>query len=141
MKRILVAVKDDNIFVDLVALATQLAIQNHAEIYFTYVIEVPLSLPLDEKMDDELEKGDYILDRAADTAEEKQLEVKTDIIQARTAGAGIVSQALNIQAELVLIGLKEYTGFGETLGSETVDYVLKKAPCHVLVFRYKAGEE
>ena len=141
MTKILVAVNDDDLYGELVNLGVSLSRQNKAELYLVYVYEVPLSLPLDSDVPGELDKGDSILDKAAELADEKQVEVKTEIVQARTAGAGIVTEAVNLKADIIIAGMKEHPGYGETIKSQTVEYVLKKAPCKVLLLRSKKNTE
>lgn len=135
MKKILIAVNDDDISRELVELGSALGRQPRAELYLVYVYEVPLSLPIDTDVPGELDKGDRILEKAAEVADESRVDVKTDIIQARTAGAGLVTEACNLKVDLIILGMREHPGYGETIKSQTVEYVLKKAPCKVLVYR------
>jgi len=135
MKKILIAINGDDSSTELVNLGLLLGKQERAELYVVYVFEVPLSLTLDSENPGELEKGDKILEKAVELAEEKRLEIVTDIIQARSAGAGIVSQAFNLNADMVIIGMKEFHLFGDIPHSPTVEYVLMKAPCRVIVVR------
>jgi APA family basic amino acid/polyamine antiporter len=112
-----------------------------------YVIEVPLTLPLDAKLPKEKEeKGRRALARAREVGEEyEDVEVTTDVIRARKAGAGILEAARRSNAEAIVIGGEPPTkirggatigGIGaakpEEIGAAT-EYVLKKAPCRVLL--------
>lgn len=135
--KILIAVNDEEISNELVKLGSALGRQFKGELYLVYVYEVPLSLPIDTDVPGELEKGDRILEKAAQVADESKVEVKTDIVQARTAGAGLVTEACNLNADMIILGMKEHPGYGETVKSQTLEYVLKKAPCQVLVHRSK----
>jgi hypothetical protein len=68
-----------------------------ANIVAVYVVEVPQSLPLDADMQDEIDRGDAALDAVAKDAKAlchmKGDHLRTDILQARTAGAAIVDEA------------------------------------------------
>ena len=112
-----------------------------------YVIEVPLTLPLDAKLPKEREeKARRALARAREVGEEyEDVEVVTDVIRARKVGAGILEAARRSNSEAIVIGGEPPTkirgggvfgGIGaakpEEIGAAT-EYVLKKAPCKVLL--------
>lgn len=112
-----------------------------------YVIEVPLTLPLDAKLPREKEEqARRALERAREVGEEyEDVEVSTDVIRARKVGAGILEAARRSNPEAIVIGGEPPTkirggatigGIGaakpEEIGAAT-EYVLKKAPCRVLL--------
>jgi APA family basic amino acid/polyamine antiporter len=112
-----------------------------------YVIEVPLTLPLDAKLPKEREeRARRALARAREVGEEyEDVEVVTDVIRARKIGAGILEAARRGNSEAIVIGGEPPTkvrgggvfgGIGaakpEEIGAAT-EYVLKKAPCKVLL--------
>lgn len=112
-----------------------------------YVIEVPLSLPLDAKLPKEREeRARRALERAREVGEEyEDVEVTTEVLRARKVGAGILEAARRSEAEAIVIGGEPPTkirgggvlgGIGaakpEEIGAAT-EYVLKKAPCKVLL--------
>jgi basic amino acid/polyamine antiporter, APA family len=112
-----------------------------------YVIEVPLTLPLDAKLPKEREEqARRALERAREVGEEyEDVEVTTDVIRARKVGAGIVEAARSSNAEAIVIGGEAPTkirggamigGIGAAKPAEigaATEYVLKKAPCRVLL--------
>jgi APA family basic amino acid/polyamine antiporter len=112
-----------------------------------YVIEVPLTLPLDAKLPKEREEqARRALERAREVGEEyEDVEVTTDVIRARKIGAGIVEAARRGRAEAIVIGGEAPTkirgggvlgGIGAAKPAEigaATEYVLKKAPCRVLL--------
>jgi APA family basic amino acid/polyamine antiporter len=112
-----------------------------------YVIEVPLTLPLDAKLPKEREeKARRALARAREVGEEyEDVEVRTDVIRARKVGAGILEAARRGNAEAIVIGGEPPTkirgggvlgGIGAAKPAEigaATEYVLKKAPCRVLL--------
>jgi basic amino acid/polyamine antiporter, APA family len=112
-----------------------------------YVVEVPLALPLDAELPPEREaEARRALERARDVAEEyEDVEVSTEVVRARKVGAGIVEAARCSEAEAIVIGGEPPTKIrgGATLGGvgaakpaeigAATEYVLKKAPCQVLL--------
>ena len=112
-----------------------------------YVIEVPLRLPIDAKLPKEREEqARRALQRAREVGEEyEDVEVKTEVLRARKVGAGILEAARRSNAEAIVIGGEPPTkirggamigGIGaakpDEIGAAT-EYVLKKAPCRVLL--------
>jgi APA family basic amino acid/polyamine antiporter len=119
--------------------------ESHLEL--VYVIEVPLSLPLDAELPPEREaQARRALDRAREVGEEyEDVEVSTEVIRARKTGAGIVEAARRANSEAIVIGAEPPTkirgggrfgGIGAAKPAEigaATEYVLKKAPCRVLL--------
>jgi APA family basic amino acid/polyamine antiporter len=112
-----------------------------------YVIEVPLTLPLDARLPKEREEqARRALARAREVGEEyEDVEVVTEVIRARKVGAGILEAARRSNSEAIVIGGEPPTkirgggvfgGIGaakpDEIGAAT-EYVLKKAPCKVLL--------
>jgi APA family basic amino acid/polyamine antiporter len=112
-----------------------------------YVIEVPLTLPLDAKLPKEREEAaKRALERAREVGEEyEDVVVTTDVIRARKVGAGILEAARRAGVEAIVIGGEPPTkirggamigGIGAAKPAEigaATEYVLKKAPCRVLL--------
>jgi basic amino acid/polyamine antiporter, APA family len=112
-----------------------------------YVIEVPLTLPLDAKLPKEREeRARRALERAREVGEEyEDVEVTTEVRRARKVGAGIIEAARRSNAEAIVIGGEAPTKIrgGATIGGigaakpaeigAATEYVLKKAPCRVLL--------
>lgn len=112
-----------------------------------YVIEVPLTLPLDAQLPKEREEeARRALERAREVGEEyEDVEVTTEVIRARKVGAGILETARRSGAEAIVVGAEPPTkirggakigGIGAAKPAEigaATEYVLKKAPCRVLL--------
>ena len=112
-----------------------------------YVIEVPLTLPIDAKLSKEREeRARRALARAREVGEEySDVEVTTEVLRARKVGAGILEAARRTDAEAIVIGGEAPTKIrgGATIGGisaakpaeigAATEYVLKKAPCRVLL--------
>jgi basic amino acid/polyamine antiporter, APA family len=112
-----------------------------------YVAELPLTVPLDSPLPRTIkEQGDHALERAREVGDEyENVDVTTKLIRARSAGAGIVQEARDNGAEVIVMGGEPPTRIrgGAMLGGiggarpeeigEVTEYVLKKAPCRVLL--------
>ncbi len=112
-----------------------------------YVIEVPLTLPLDAELPSEREaEAQRALGRARDVAEEyEDVTVSAEVLRARDVGAGIIEAARHVGAEAIVVGAEPPTkvrggamlgGVGASRPAEVgaaTEYVLKKAPCRVLL--------
>ena len=112
-----------------------------------YVIEVPLTLPLDANLPPEREEeARRALERAREVGEEyEDVDVTTEVIRARKVGAGILEAARRTGAEAIVIGGEPPSKIrgGATIGGigaakpaeigAATEYVLKKAPCRVLL--------
>jgi APA family basic amino acid/polyamine antiporter len=154
-RNILVPVFGSKLDDDIVATAGRLAAAEQEEggrdeetkLDLVYVIEVPLTLPLDAELPAEIEDGaQRALKRASDVAEEyEDVRVTAEVVRARGVGAGIVEAARRYDSEAIVIGGEPPTkikggarlgGIGAAKPAEigaATEYVLKKAPCRVLL--------
>ena len=99
------------------------------------VVEVPALLPLDAHMIDEEEsRAHEILERAAAIADSYGVGISTRRVRAREAASGILDQAAISACEIIVLGAprKRRTTHGAIFGS-TVEHVLKRAPCRVML--------
>jgi basic amino acid/polyamine antiporter, APA family len=140
---------------DIVATAGRLAAaeredggaEGESRLELVYVIEVPLTEPLDAVLPPEREaQARRALERAREVGEEyEDVEVSTEVIRARKTGAGIVEAARRMGSEAIVIGAEppskirgggRFGGIGAARPAEigaATEYVLKKAPCRVLL--------
>ena len=117
-----------------IKLACQLAKKNKAKIRTVYVITVKRTLPIDAEIESEIKKAEGILDHMESIAEEQDCEVDTDLLQAREAGPTIVEEAVEREIDLILMGVTYKRRFGQFSLGDTVPYVLKNAPCRVILY-------
>lgn len=115
-------------------LACRLAKRNKGKIYAVYVITIKRSLPLDAEIGPEIKKGESILDHIESVAEEAEYEVETDLLQAREVGPTIIDEAVEREIDLVLMGVTYKRRFGQFSLGKVVPYVLKNAPCRVILY-------
>jgi basic amino acid/polyamine antiporter, APA family len=155
-RNILVPVFGSKLDDDIVATAGRLAAaeqeesgkdEEDARLDLIYVIEVPLTLPLDAPLPSEREdEARRALARAREVGEEyEDVGITTEVIRARKVGAGILEAARRSGSEAIVIGGEppskirggaKIGGIGAAKPAEigaATEYVLKKAPCRVLL--------
>ncbi len=138
-KRILVPMRGTSTDEEAIRLACTLAQKVKAQVYVVHVIEVERSLPLDAQVDSELEKAEEVLTRAEDIAADAGCDIDTDLLQARDAGPGIVKEAMEREADLIVMGVGYKKRLGEFDLGGTIAHVLKEAPCQILLYRGAAS--
>jgi basic amino acid/polyamine antiporter, APA family len=113
--------------------ACKIALRDKSRILAVYVIEVPMTLPLDAKMTAEREKGEKALDQAEIIGKEYGVAVDTKLVQARSAGKAIVEEAIKRKSDLIMLGQPDKHEVNEIIGGKTINYVAQNAPCKVLI--------
>jgi APA family basic amino acid/polyamine antiporter len=131
-RNILVPVKPGRASEEAIDLACRLATDRGASIAAVSVIVIPLELPLDSKLEDEEALADDALDAAAAIAELYGVSFTERVVRARHAGRAIVNEAARRQSEIIVMGAPR-AGGRPGVFSDTVDFVLKHAPCRVMV--------
>jgi APA family basic amino acid/polyamine antiporter len=115
--------------------ACRLAAERRATIVAVTVIEVPLDLPLDADLPEQVEEANRQLDEARAIGESYGVRVIGRIVRARRAGRAIVDEAARRGSEIVVMGAprRERTTRRSAIFGDTVDFVLKHAPSRVMV--------
>ena len=117
-----------------VRLACRLAKKDKGKIWAVCVITVSRTLPIEAKIKPEIRKAEEVLEHVESVAEEEDYEIETDLLQAREAGPTIVDEAVEREVDLILIGIVYKTRFGQFSLGSVVPYVLKNAPCRVILY-------
>lgn len=158
---ILVPVFGEELDDDIVGTAGRLAAEAFEEgeggpmIEALYVIEVPLTLPLDARLPPEtVLAGRRALARAKEVGEEyNNVEVATALVRGRAAGSTIVDEARRRGVQAIVLAAERPSKMrgGAVLGGrgrardrvlgEITHYVVEKAPCRVILTAPPAGEE
>ncbi len=112
-------------------IAARLAAERAATIVALRVIVVPLDCPIDIPMHAEEDEADRLLDEARVAASAYGVRLIDRMTRARHAGRAIVDEAVRRQAEIVVLGAPR--GRHREIFGKTIDYVLKNAPCRVMV--------
>ena len=133
-KKILVPVIGTEADNEAIRLACRLAKRDKGKIWAVYVVTLKRTLPIDAEIGPEIRKAEEILDRVESVAEEQDFELETDLLQAREAGPTIVDEAVERQVDLILMGVEYKRRFGQFSLGSVVPYVLKNAPCRVILY-------
>ncbi|MGZ4352036.1 MAG: amino acid permease, partial [Gaiellaceae bacterium] len=131
-RNILVPVVEGRESEEAVDLACRLAAERRATIVALRVIVVPLEQPLDAALPEEERRADDLLDHAKAIGELYGVRVIARIVRARQAGRAIVDEAARRQSEIIVLGSPRRKTRGGVFG-QTVDFVLRNAPCRVMV--------
>ena len=120
-----------------VHLACQLAAKNpSAEIVAIHVIEVDWRHELSEDMTAQNEAASAILDFAEGIADRYKVRITGDLLQAREVAAALVDEAIELDADTIIVGLPYRKKFGGDFAlGKTIPYIFQNAPCAVLVAR------
>jgi nucleotide-binding universal stress UspA family protein len=116
-----------------VELACRLGEDQKAEILLTYVIEIPYTLSLGAPLERAEKTGKEIMARAAEIVEHHGLPVRTKIERARLAGEGIVRLARDEEADLIVIATPRGGTRVPALQGRTIEILLHRAPCEVII--------
>ncbi len=118
----------------IVALAAQMVRSRNGNVELLAVLEVPFTLPLDARVEDDEKDALEILDRAESVAKQSVTAVNKRIVKARNAGQAIVREAETQAVDLILMANTPVRVRGNVQQIHpAVDYVMKNAPCEVLV--------
>jgi basic amino acid/polyamine antiporter, APA family len=137
--RILVPLKLGPIGEEVLATAVRLAEERHSAVEVLHVIRVPLDRPLDAELPDAEWQAEQSLTEVEEMAAEHGVEIETKVVRARALGEAIVSEAEEWGADLIVLGSAPRWRRQSRFFSPTVDYVLRKAPCEVMVVTYPQG--
>ncbi len=138
-RHILVPMKLGPIGEEVLATAIKLAEEQGADLTALHVIRVPLDLPLEAQLVDQEERAEASLAEAKLLGSEHAVEVNGKIVRARELGSAIVHAAKEEGADVILMGSAPRWRRQSRFFSPTVDYVLRRAPCEVMVVAYPQG--
>jgi basic amino acid/polyamine antiporter, APA family len=122
-------------------IASRLAAERGATIVAMRIIVVPLDLPLSADLPEQEALADRLFDEAHDIGDLYGVRVVERLVRARGAGSAIVEEATRRNTEIIVMGaprLPRRTRTSAIFG-KTVDYVLRNAPCRVMIGAAKAA--
>ena len=134
-QQILVPVDGTEADDEVIKLACRLAKPDKGKINAIYVITVKRTLPLDVEIEPEIQKSEGILSSIECLANDNGCRIETEVLQARDVGPAIVDEAVDKDADLIVMGTSHQWPLGEFSLGEVVPYVLKNAPCRVILYR------
>jgi basic amino acid/polyamine antiporter, APA family len=116
--------------------ACRLAAERRASIVAFTAIEVPLDLPLDTELPEEVREANEQLDEARAIGDSYGVRVIGRIARTRNIGRAIVDEAIRRNSEIIVMAgprrVRLQHGRRQIFG-DAVDFVLRHAPCRVMV--------
>jgi nucleotide-binding universal stress UspA family protein len=115
--------------------ACRLAAERGSRIVALNVLEIPLDRPLTDDLPELERTANRELDEAIAIGDSYGVPVLGRLERARSAGKAIVAEAEARNAEIIVLGSPRRTlaTTQAAVFGKTVDYVLKHAPCRVMV--------
>jgi APA family basic amino acid/polyamine antiporter len=138
-RRVLVPMKLGPVGEEIMATAVALAKERHASVDALHVIRVPLERELDAVASEQEGAAAASLAEARLLGEENGVEVMPITVRARSIGQAIVGEAALRGSDLIVLGSSPRWRRQSAFFSPTVDYVLRNAPCEVLVVAFPQG--
>ena len=138
-RRVLVPMKLGPIGEEMVATAVALAKERGARVDALFVVVVPLDQELDAPLYEREEQAAASLAEAVWLGDEHDVRVEPVTVRARSLGRAIVEQAADRGSDLIVVGSSPRWRRQSAFFSPTVDYVLRNAPCEVLVVAFPQG--
>jgi basic amino acid/polyamine antiporter, APA family len=139
-ERILVPMKLGDIGEEMVATAIAIAQDTDAEVQAVTVVRVPRQFPLEGELPpDVAAKVEASLEEARGLGEDHDVPVQADVLRARSIGHAIVEEARARDVDLIVLGSSARWRRQSRFFSPTVDFVLREAPCEVLVVAFPEG--
>jgi APA family basic amino acid/polyamine antiporter len=132
-RSILMPIGKDRVDDVMTATALRLASESDTTLVLLYPIEVPLHVSMSAPLEQENEEAERQLREAAALAREYGVPVVTRIVRTRNIGQAIVEEAERRRSEIIVIGARDRTKPGQKVFGPRVDYVLRNAPCRVMV--------
>lgn len=133
--RILVGTRGGQLSQRLLNLACDLAQSQRTTLTAIYVVELPMTLPLDAPVPGEMRRAEQVLAEAEDVARQHGLDLSKQVARARKAGRAIVDEAKAAPTRLIVLGLGERPNFEDRVFGSTADFVVRHAPCDVILER------
>ena len=140
-RSILVPIAPGHLSEEAMDVACRLAAERRASIVAVTVIEIPLELPLDAVLPEQVDEANTLLDEARAIGESYGVNVTGRIVRGRHASKAIVEEAARRGSEIVVMGAPRvrFAGGRRAIFSDTVDFVLKHASCRVMVAAGRAA--
>jgi nucleotide-binding universal stress UspA family protein len=121
---------------EMLATAVKLAGQHGASVEALHVIRVPLDLPIDAELTTAEERASASLAEAKVLGAEQNVDVAGTTLRARAIGRAIVDHALERDCDQIVVGSSPRWRRQSSFFSPTVEYLLRRAPCEVLIVAF-----
>jgi nucleotide-binding universal stress UspA family protein len=138
--RILVPVTGTEADDETIRTACWIAKRDKSRLIAMYVITIKRSLPLEAEIESETRRAEEILVRMEKIAEDEDFVIETDLLQAREVAPTIVDEAVDRKIDLIMMGVKPQTRFGQFSLGNIVPYVLRNTRCQVMLYSQTTEE-
>lgn len=118
-----------------ITLACRLAAGLHSELHLVYLLEVPLSQPVGAALPEAEAAAKEALKRARTLARECGIPTVAHVERTREVGAGIIQAAKDLQADVIVAGVRPSGNGGDPRLDRTLSTLLQKAECEVVIDR------
>ena len=125
-------VPSDNVAV---RIACELLESRRSTLHLLYVIEVARDTPLDAVVADDSLVGEQALEDMERVARRYNCIIEAHLVQAREAGTAVVREAADKNVEAIVIGTSVTESYGQYSLEKHVPYILRHAPCRVILSR------
>ena len=123
---------------EVLATAIRLAEERKCALYAIHVVSVPMDKAMDDPMHEAEERAEASLAEAKLLASEHGVEVETELVRSRDR-RGDRGESQDPRVDLIVMGSAPRWRRQSRFFSPTVDYVLRHAPCEVMVIAYPQG--
>jgi nucleotide-binding universal stress UspA family protein len=132
--RILVPITGTDSDIETMRMACWIAKKDKSKLYAMYVITIKRSLPLEAEIESETRRAEELLAHMEKVADSEDCSLETDLLQAREVAPTIIDEAVERKIDLILMGVKYQRRFGQFSLGSIVPYILKNAPCQVMLY-------
>lgn len=133
VRRIMVPIMDRFYSERAVELACRLAAGHPAKIVLINVIEIPRTMPLGIALPAIERAGEKAIADGLTIVKRHGLIGESTTVRSREAGEGIARAAMDFDADLIVLGVREDRGMIDTIFSRTTTLLLRRAPCEILI--------
>ncbi len=116
--------------------ACHMAQDAKATLHAVHVIEVPLSLSLEDEVAEDIDRAEKLLEQYEAVAREEGFrDLQARCLRSRQAGAAVVRESEIEQSDLIIVGISYHRSLGQSDLGNTGSYIFQHASCQVLLWR------
>ena len=140
MSSVLVAIRGERCDDAVVRLGCELLSSSKGKLYVLNVIEVERGFPEDAEIPPATAKAEEVLQRAEEVVKSFKGSTEAYMRQTRRAGVAVVREAADKGVDTIVLGVPYRERYGSFTLGDTIPYVLRHAPCRVIVWREPTPE-
>jgi APA family basic amino acid/polyamine antiporter len=132
----------DAVAEETMAASCRLAVDSGAVVVGVSAVYVPVKEPIDTPLPEREREVEEVQEMARSLASEYGVEYRSVVARTRSPGRLVVDAAVEYGAQLIMVGSPYKRRLARSLHEEffgqTVDFILRKAPCRVIVTHFPA---